>query len=48
MDDHRSQNIRQRLLDGVSIKVVYDEHLFWKCSASRVNSISNKIKKIHN
>lgn len=41
MDDSRTQNIRKRLLDGISIKVVYDEHLFWKCSASRVNNNNN-------
>ena len=29
----RIQNIRQRLLEGIYIKIVYEEHLFWKCSA---------------
>lgn len=29
-------SIRQRLLDGEMIKVVYDNPWFWKCSASRV------------
>lgn len=33
LNDERIQNIRQRLLDGVCIKIVYDDHLFWKCSA---------------
>jgi hypothetical protein len=28
--------IRQRLLDGETIKVVYDTPWFWKCSASRI------------
>ena len=29
-------SIRQRLIDGQTIKVVYDTPWFWKCSASRV------------
>jgi len=28
--------VRQRLLKGESIKIVYDDPWFWKCSASRV------------
>tara|TARA_Y100001980_G_C14424800_1_gene214835 strand:- start:560 stop:748 length:189 start_codon:yes stop_codon:yes gene_type:complete len=28
--------IRQRLIDGEIIKVVYNNPWFWKCSASRV------------
>jgi len=28
--------VRQRLLDGEMIKVVYDTPWFWKCSASRI------------
>ena len=34
--DSQSQEVRQRLLDGKDIKIVYDEPWFWKCSASRV------------
>jgi len=29
--------IRQRLVDGETVKVVYDSPWFWKCSASRVS-----------
>ena len=35
-NDIRSQEVRQRLLDGHDIKIVYDDPWFWKCSASRV------------
>ena len=31
-----SMGIRQRLIDGETIKIVYDNPWFWKCSASRV------------
>jgi len=34
--DQANQAIRQRLLDGEEIKIVYDEPWFWKCSKSRV------------
>ena len=34
--DERSQEVRNRLLEGKDIKIVYDEPWFWKCSASRV------------
>tara|TARA_B100000902_G_scaffold385930_1_gene427909 strand:+ start:539 stop:1033 length:495 start_codon:yes stop_codon:yes gene_type:complete len=34
--DTQSQDVRQRLLDGNDIKIVYDDPWFWKCSASRV------------
>jgi hypothetical protein len=34
-DDTDTQAIRKRLLDGDTIKVVYDAPWFWKCSASR-------------
>ena len=38
-------SIRQRLLDGEMIKVVYDNPWFWKCSASRVaKPINNRIR----
>ena len=33
--NHNAEHIRQRLLDGRTIKVVYDDYKFWKCSASR-------------
>lgn len=35
-DNERAQEVRERLLDGYEIKIVYDEPWFWKCSASRV------------
>ena len=35
-DDTQTQSIRQKLLDGEEIKLVYDDPWFWKCSASRV------------
>ena len=35
-NSQRSQEVRQRLLDGNQIKIVYDDPWFWKCSASRV------------
>ena len=34
--DEHSQEVRNRLLEGKDIKIVYDEPWFWKCSASRV------------
>jgi len=34
--DQANQEIRQRILDGEEIKIVYDEPWFWKCSKSRV------------
>jgi hypothetical protein len=38
-------SIRQRLLDGEMIKVVYDNPWFWKCSASRVaKPINNRVR----
>ncbi len=44
--DSRAQDIRQRLIDGNDIKIVYDEPWFWKCSASRVSRplLQNKRK----
>ena len=38
-------SIRQRLLDGEMIKVVYDNPWFWKCSASRVPKPTNSRPK---
>ena len=35
-DDTQTQSIRQKLLDGEEIKLVYDDPWFWKCTASRV------------
>ena len=32
----RNQKVRQRLIDGHQLKIVYDDPWFWKCSASRV------------
>ena len=34
--DETSQGIRNRLIAGETIKVVYDNPWFWKCSASRI------------
>ena len=34
--DESSQGIRERLIAGETIKVVYDNPWFWKCSASRI------------
>jgi hypothetical protein len=33
--------IRKRLIDGETVKVVYDNPWFWKCSASRVDKPVN-------
>lgn len=35
-DNDRSVMLKERLLSGQDIKVVYNEPWFWKCSASRV------------
>ena len=35
-DNERSEMLKDRLLSGQDIKVVYNEPWFWKCSASRV------------
>lgn len=35
-DNDRANMIKDRLLNGQDIKVVYGEPWFWKCSASRV------------
>ena len=32
----RNQSVRQRLIDGHQLKIVYDDPWFWKCSASRI------------
>ena len=34
--DEVSQDVRQKLLDGKTIKIVYDEPWYWKCSMSRI------------
>ena len=34
-DSKRAQLIKTKLLDGKSIKIVYDEPNIWKCQASR-------------
>ena len=34
--DDYSQSIRQNILEGKTIKVVYDEPWYWKCSQSRL------------
>ena len=35
-NDENANKIRQRLIDGDMVKIVYDTPWFWKCSASRV------------
>ena len=35
-DDEKSQTIRQNIIDGKTIKIVYDDPWYWKCSMSRV------------
>ena len=35
-NDGEAVNIRERLLVGEMVKIVYDNHWFWKCSASRL------------
>jgi hypothetical protein len=32
----QAQNVRQKLIDGDEVKIVYDAPWFWKCTASRV------------
>lgn len=39
MDDPKIDKIRQKLIQGETIKVVYDEPWFWKCSMSRYNKL---------
>jgi len=34
--DDSSQDVRQKLIDGKNIKIVYDEPWYWKCSMSRI------------
>ncbi len=36
MADDRVVKIRQKLLDGEEVKVVYNQPWFWKCAASRL------------
>lgn len=36
-DNQKAQNIRNQLLKQKTIKLVYDEPWFWKCSASRLH-----------
>lgn len=37
-DDPISTAIRQRILDGHAVNIVYDSTRFWKCSASRATT----------
>jgi len=39
----RNQQVRQRLIDGHQIKIVYDDPWFWKCSASRIPKPKDKV-----
>ena len=32
-NNSRLETIRKKLLDGGNIKIVYNDHLFWKCFA---------------
>ena len=38
----RSQQVRQRLIDGHQLKIVYNGPWFWKCSASRIPKPKDK------
>jgi len=38
--DPKINKIRQNLIQGESINVVYDEPWFWKCSMSRYNKVT--------
>jgi len=40
---HRNQQVRQRLIDGHQIKIVYNDPWFWKCSASRIPKPKDKV-----
>jgi hypothetical protein len=40
-----AQEIRQQLMNGETVKVVYDEPWFWKCSKSRVPKPESQIRK---
>ena len=42
---HRNQQVRQRLIDGHQIKIVYNDPWFWKCSASRIPKPKNKVNR---
>lgn len=46
-DNDKSQNIRKQLLDNKTIKLVYNEPWFWKCSASRLHKPSSHKIKSH-
>jgi len=35
--DAHSQNVRQNIIDGKSIKIVYDDPWYWKCTKSRLD-----------
>jgi hypothetical protein len=35
--DEHSQNVRQNIIDGKSIKIVYDDPWYWKCTKSRLS-----------
>jgi hypothetical protein len=39
----RNQQVRQRLIDGHQLKIVYSEPWFWKCSASRIPKPKDKV-----
>ena len=45
VDDVTVAEMRNRLIAGETIKVVYDDPWFWKCSASRVPKPENTRKK---
>jgi len=41
----RNQQVRQRLIDGYQIKIVYNDPWFWKCSASRIPKPKDKVNR---
>jgi hypothetical protein len=40
--DQQSLTVREKLLQGETIKIVYQEPWYWKCSASRIPKPSRK------
>ena len=38
----KAQHVRERLLQGAQLKIVYDEPYFWRCSVSRTLPTINK------
>lgn len=45
--DNKIEFIKDKLINGGNIKIVYDEHLYWKCFALKNNN-NNAIKNHNN